>query len=191
MRVYISAYGDIVQRGFKIEFNPRIEEDAVTDAILCAILAVGDMSYDEAEQMYSEMLEGYSGDGDSSVIRVNGYRLYVREEKPGHVLHVISEDNIYLNGSSSGYDNYSVDQLLDSDNTGNKVALSLAIKRIVETDEYIILEAFLKGQSVGVYCKSDVFTGCFVSGGEKKLYCELSRPRENYDICLKLDYIKK
>ena len=191
MEVSTAAYGNMVQRGFKIKFETGLEDYAVTDAILCSILAVEDMSYDKAEQQYNEMLGGYSGYGYSNIIRLNGYRLYVREEWPGHVLHVISEDNVYLSGSSSEYDSYTVDQLLNSENNGNKVSLNLTVENIIENDDFYILETTIEGENVGVYCEADVFAGCFDTGERIKLYCELSRPRENYDICLKLNYIEE
>lgn len=191
MEVSTAAYGDTVQRGFRIKLKTGLEDYAVTDAILCAILAVEDMSYEKAVQQYNEMLGGYSGYGYSNIIILNGYRLFVREEWPGHVLHVISEDNIYLPGSSADYDGYTIDQLLNAENIGNKVSLNLTVENIVENDDFYILEATLEGKAVGVYCEADVFAGCFATGEKTRLYCELSRPRGNYDICLKLNYIEE
>lgn len=185
------AREDTVQRGFRMKLKTDLEEYVVDEAVVCAILAVDkNLSCEEAKEAYNEMLLGYSGYGCSNVISLNGYRIYIREERPGHILHVISEDNVYLIGSSSEYSNYTTAQLLNPENMGNKVAVDLDVKRIVETDNHIILEAFLEGNTVGVYCKRDIFAGCFASEGRLKLYCELSRPRENYDICLKLNCIE-
>lgn len=187
------TYFGYIQKSFELYLDETCEESVLKDAIICSILAVSpELNYEQAEKYLQELVQGYSGEGRSSVIDLSGYKIHISKEVPydGYIrgyplLHVVSYEDIFAGENKDSY------QLLSDESTfDDLIYLNGKITRIIESDYSNILEVTGQEGTVGIFYSADIFTGCIEEGKNYDFYGVMAKPHDGYDACMKLDYLE-
>lgn len=193
--VTVYAFDGVVQNGFEIYLDRTYEDYVLKDAVICAILAVDPtLDYRRAEEYMNQMVDGFTGDGRSNILTLNGYRLHLSEgvlHRGYPLLHVIAEDAIHPGDNVSKYQDHTIEELQNVSNVGEYSRLTGSIKKVYEEDDHCILEVVSDGATIGVYCNPDTFTDCFTVGQKYEFFGQIARARDGYDACLKLNSFQK
>jgi len=190
MSITIPANDNKLHSGFEVYLNPECEQDILKEAVICSILAVdSDLTYEKSEELMNEMVEGFTGDGRSKIIDVNNYKIHISEGvKEGGsffrgypILHVVAYDDIYPRNIDN-FETYS-----ETSNYGDFVSIKGTITNIIHADYSHILEISTDNGLCGVFYSEDYFAGCFTIGDTYNFYGQVSKSRDSYNLCMKLD----
>lgn len=176
LEVNICALNEIVQKGFEVYLNPDCDETVIKDIILCSIMAIcPTLNYNEAEQYYLEIMDGYAGEGRSEILVLNGYNIHIskrvllRSGSGGYrgypMLHVVAQSDLIPNHDIDSYKEVSSET-----NVGELVYFTGILSDEYDDCKSYILEVLSDNSTCKVYYVQDKFSGCFEIGETYTFY---------------------
>ena len=193
LEVTVYALNGIMQNGFEVYLNPNCDESVIKDIILCSMISIDPgLDYQQAEEQYLKMTDGYTGEGRSNVISLNGYNIHISE-------------SVLLRSGSGGYRGYPMLHIVDQNDLAPQydigeckaiaavpdkrdlVFFTGTVEKAYDDRSSYILEVSSDNSIYGIYYMQDKFAGCFEVGKTYTFYGIFAGERDGFTSSILLD----